>query len=193
LDKIGNLILPGARTPWFHDVISIDDMVESDGVRLSCFIVSEPEYQPGRGWRAEIRNGSLNGAGDFLFYEAVVPDSGWQKKEGFAIRAADREQDMASMLGHYGFNKKETVEFIDQWANHLLDNVDYASYPQGTGAVDRVMPLFINPRPDQISRIWFYAKPLVSAPETGTTPEKIVREGFYVVEWGVVIRDEYRI
>jgi hypothetical protein len=80
---------------------------------------------------------SLNGAGDFLFYEAVVPDSGWQKKEGFVIRAADREQDMASMLGHYGFNEKETVEFIDYWANNLLDNVEtfihhrFVSIPSG--------------------------------------------------------------
>jgi len=133
---------------------------------------------------------SLNGAGDFLFYEAVVPDSGWQKKEGFVIRAADREQDMASMLGHYGFNEKETVEFIDYWVSHLIEDVDYVFYPQETGAVNRVMPLYISPKPDDVSRIWYYAEPLLSGPEPVSHPEKIVRDGFYVVEWGVMIQDE---
>jgi hypothetical protein len=165
-------------------------------VRLSpetAITASEPVYQPGMGWRAEIRNGSLNGEGDFLFYEALVPDSGWQKKEGYVIRASYRGQDMASMLGEYGFNKKEAVEFIDYWASHLLGDVDYVLYPQETDAVDRAMPLYISPEPDEVMRIWFYAEPSVSAPEPVTCPEKIVREGFYVVEWGVLIKDEWKI
>jgi len=165
-------------------------------VRLApenAITVSEPAYQPGKGWLAEVRNGSLNGAGDFLFYEGMVPDSGWQKKEGHIIRAAFCEQDMTSMLGQYGFNEKETVEFIDYWASHLVEDVDYVFYPQETGAVDRVMPLSISPEPDQVSRIWFYAEPLVLPPEPVTHPEKIVREGFTVVEWGVLIEDTWKI
>jgi hypothetical protein len=150
--------------------------------------ISEPVYQPGKGWRAEIRNGSLNGIGDFLFYEGLVPDSGWQKEEGYVIRAEHREQDMASMLGHYNFNDKETVEFIDYWSQHLANGVDYVFYPQETGAVDRVMPLSISPEPDYVMRIWFYAEPLVSTPEPVKSTDKIIREGFYVVEWGVMIR-----
>jgi hypothetical protein len=66
--------------------------------------------------------------------------------------------------------------------------VDFVFYPQETGAVDRVMPLYISPEPDHVMRIWFYAEPLVSAPEPVKSPEKIIREGFYVVEWGVMIR-----
>jgi hypothetical protein len=156
--------------------------------------VSEPVYRPGIGWLADIRDGSLNGNGDFLFYEGHVPDAGWQKEEGYVIRAAYREQDMASLLGHYGFNERETAEFIEYWASHLIQDVDYVFYPQETGAVDRIMPLSISPEPDHVMRIWFYAEPLVSAPEPVTTsPEKIVREGFYVVEWGVIIDDEYWI
>jgi hypothetical protein len=154
----------------------------------NAITVSEPAYQTGKGWLAQISHGSLNGKGDFLFYEAVVPDVGWQKEEGYVIRAAYREQDMASMLGHYGFNEKETGEFIDYWVQHLAEDVDYVFYPQETGAVDRVMPLSISPEPVHVMRIWFYAEPLVSAPEPVTSPERIVREGFYVVEWGVMIR-----
>ncbi len=150
--------------------------------------VSEPVYQPGQGWLAQIRDGSLNGNGDFLFYEALVPDSGWQKEEGYVIRASSREQDMAAMLGQYGFNDKETVEFIEYWANHLTEDVDYVFYPQETAAVERVMPLSISPEPDHVSRIWFSAEPLGSVPDPVTDPETIVREGFYVVEWGVMIR-----
>ena len=166
-------------------------------VRLApeyAITISDPMYRPGIGWLAEIRNGSLNEAGDFLFYEAVVPAFGWQKEEGYVIRAAYREQDMASMLGQYGFNEKETVEFIDYWANHLVEDMDFVFYPQETEAVNRDMPLTIRPKPDHVMRIWFYAEPLVSAPEPVTSPERIVREGFYIVEWGVIItHDEYWI
>ena len=155
--------------------------------------VSEPVYQPGMGWQAEIWNGSLNGAGDFLFYEAIVPDAGWQKEEGYVIRAAYREKDMSSMLGPYGFNEKETAEFIEYWASHLVGDVDYVFYPQETDAVEQVMPLSVSPKPDHVMRIWFYAEPLITAPEPVTHPEKIVREGFYVVEWGVMIEDTGKI
>jgi hypothetical protein len=150
--------------------------------------VSDPVYQPGTGWLAEVRNGSLNGKGDFLFYEGLVPDAGWQKHEGFVIRAASRDQDLAGMLGKYGFNEKETREFIEYWSQHLTEDVDYAFYPQETGAVDRVMPLSISPEPDHVMRIWFYASPLSTIPKPVVSPERIIREGFYVVEWGVMIR-----
>jgi hypothetical protein len=152
---------------------------------------SDPPYRPGIGWIAEIRNGSLNGAGDFLFYEALGHDSGWQKQEGYVIRGAYREQDMASMLGEYGFNEKETDEFIEYWACHLAGDSDYVLYPQETNAVNQNMPLSVIPEPDHVSRIKFYAEPLVSAPEPVTDPEQIVREGFYVVEWGVTLREEF--
>jgi hypothetical protein len=150
--------------------------------------VSEPVYQPGLGWQAEIRNGSLNGKGDFLFYEAVVPDDVWQKKEGYVIKVISREHDMASMLGQYGFNDKETTEFIEYWVLHLDEDVDYVFYPQETGAVDQVMLLSITPKPDHVRRIWFYAEPLMTIPELVISPEEIVRDGFHVVEWGVMIR-----
>lgn len=79
------------------------------------------------------------------------------------------------MLAPYGFNEKETSEFIDFWTGHLIEDVDHTFYPQETEVVDRVMPLHVSPKPDEVSRIWFYAEPLVSAPEPFTLPEKIVR------------------
>ncbi len=157
----------------------------------TAITASDPPYKPGLGWKAEIRNGSLNGKGDFLFYEANGHDSGWQKEEGYIIRGAYREQDMASMLGEYGFNEKETDEFIEYWACHLAGDRDYVLYPQETDAVNQDIPLSIIPEPDAVTRIWFYAEPMVSAPGPVTNPETIVREGFYVVEWGVIIRDEF--
>jgi len=177
---------------WKPNIYLYSDRDLTARVRLApewAITLSDPVYRAGVGWQAEIKNGSLNGKGDFLFYESVVPDSVWQKEEGYVIRAAYREQDMASMLGRYGFNEKETVEFIEYWSTHLFEGLDYVLYPQETGAVDRVMPLHVGPEPDHVSRIWFYAEPFVSAPEPVAHPETIVRDGFYVVEWGVVIRD----
>jgi hypothetical protein len=159
----------------------------------SAITVSDPVYQPGEGWRAEIRNGSLNGKGDFLFYEARESGFEWQMEEGYIIRASSREQDMASMLGQYGFNEKETAEFIDYWASHLIENMDFVFYPQETAAVNQDLLLSVIPEPDHVMRILFKAEPLMSAPEPVTSPERIVREGFYVVEWGVIIDGEYWI
>ncbi len=164
-------------------------------VRLApeyAITVSDPVYQPGKGWRAEIRNGSLNGNGDFLFYEALGSDFPWQKEEGYVIRAAYRGQDMAFMLGQYGFNEKETREFIEYWSSHLVEDVDFVFYPQETAAVNQDMPLYIRPKPDHVMRIWFSAEPLGSVPDAVTDPETIVREGFYIVEWGVIIDDGYK-
>ncbi|HNQ25300.1 MAG TPA: PEGA domain-containing protein [Methanoregulaceae archaeon] len=187
------------------DYLEIDTSVEKPSIYLysdhdltaqvrlmpeSAITVSDPVYQPGMGWQAAIWNGSLNGKGDFLFYEGMVPDSGWQKREGYVIRATYRGQDMAFMLGQYGFNEKETAEFIDYWVSPLPGDVDYVFYPQETGAVEQVMPLIISPEPDDVMRIWFCAEPLISAPAQVTSPEKIVREGFYVVEWGVMVKDK---
>jgi hypothetical protein len=196
--------LPGFNSSYADDLPSkgkpniylYSDRDLTAQVRLApeyAITVSEPVYQPGKGWRAEIRNGSLNGKGDFLFYEALGSDYEWQKEEGYIIRAAYREQDMAFMLRHYGFNQKETVEFIDYWASHLIEDMDFVFYPQETAAVNQDMPLYITPKPDHVMRIWFCAEPLMSAPEPVKSPEKIVREGFYVVEWGVIIDDEYWI
>jgi len=179
-----------ARKPNIY-LYSDQDLVAR--VRLApenAITVSEPVYQPGIGWQAEICSGSLNGAGDFLFYEALVPDSVWQKVKGYTIRAAYREQDMASMLGQYGFNGKECTDFIDYWTVNLADDTDYVFYPQETDAVNEVMPLYVSPEPDEVFRIWFYAEPSVSAPEPVINSEKIVRDGFCVVEWGVMIQDE---
>ncbi|KQC06761.1 MAG: hypothetical protein APR55_04665 [Methanolinea sp. SDB] len=179
-----------ARKPNIY-LYSDQDLVAR--VRLApehAITVSEPVYQPGIGWQAEIRDGSLNGAGDFLFYEAMVPDSVWQNEEGYIIHATDREQDMASMLGQYGFNGKECTDFIDYWDEYLSDDVDYVFYPQEIDAVNEVMPLSITPTPDEVFRIWFYAGPFETVPEMVMNPEMIVRDGFHVVEWGVMIQDE---
>ena len=191
-----NLFLPsdydGCSVDGKPNIYLYSDHDLTAQVRLmpeGAIIVSDPVYQPGMGWQAAIWNGSLNGKGDFLFYEGLVPDSKWQKREGYVIRATYRGQDMAFMLGQYGFNEKETAEFIDYWVSHLPGDVDYVFYPQETEAVEQVMPLIISPEPDHVMRIHFYAEPRVSTPEPVTSPEKIVREGFYVVEWGVIVKD----
>ena len=95
------------------------------------------------------------------------------------------------MLGQYGFNEKETAEFIDYWASHLVEDMDFVFYPQETAAVNQDLLLSVIPEPDHVMRILFKAEPLVSAPDPVTSPEKIIREGFYVVEWGVIIDGEY--
>jgi hypothetical protein len=191
--KVVDLTYTELTTAMKPNIYLYSDQDINARIRLTpetAITVSDPVYLPGEGWQAEIRHGSLNGKEDFLFYEALVPDRGWQKEEGYLIRAESREQDMAFMMGRYGFSEKETTDFVDFWASYLTPGADYVLYPQETDAVDQGISLSISPKPEEVSRIWFYAEPLASAPEPVKCPEKIVRDGFHVVEWGVLIKDE---
>lgn len=51
------------------------------------------------------------------------------------------------LLTSYGFNEKETKDFIEFWDNKLEKDKDYIMYPQYTGTVNKAMPIRINPVP----------------------------------------------
>lgn len=147
--------------------------------------VSDPLY--GSGWSGTAHpDGTLDIGGekyDYLFYESLTDEKLCQTQEGFAVPADRREEVFREVLAGYGFNEKETEDFIDFWTNKLEAGCDYAMYPQLTEAVDASMPITVSPEPDSITRIWF-AFEKNGTPASQAQPEPIERNGFTMVEWG---------
>jgi hypothetical protein len=149
---------------------------------------SAPAYPADSGWTVHITDGSLNGTEDYLFYEAVVPDEGFQKDYGYKVYSKDREQDIERVLDLYGFNEKEKQDFLDYWTDKLEEDVDYIFLPQENNEVDIIMPLIISEAPDKIYRIWFYILPDDGSDIKEPSDISVIsRDGFTVVEWGGIL------
>ncbi len=125
----------------------------------------------------------------FLFYESITWPWLYQTREGWYIDADQRSEQMEEIMIAYGFTEQETADFVEYWKVKLDQGYDYAMYPQLTPTIDIAMPIHIEPKPDQLFRIWF-AFEKEARPEELSQAEMIVRDGFTVVEWGGVILPE---
>jgi hypothetical protein len=149
-------------------------------------IASVPEYASG--WTVNVTpEGLINGAYDFLFYEAVVDDV-FQRDEGWVV-AADQAMDrFADALDAYGFSAQEIEDFVDSWEGELPEAGCYRVFPQLDDTISQTVDLHIAPSPDSVRRVWF----LVECAEecADIVPPAIpafTRSGFTAVEWGIVL------
>lgn len=145
---------------------------------------SIPDYSSGWSVYADP-DGLLDGKYGYLFYEADIEEVYFQTSACWKLPVKDRTEAFERILDLYGFNSTEKHDFIEFWNKRLDPGRQYLVYPQETGIIDRAMPVTISPQPENIYRIWFYFIP--SEKEPVTLPErieKIVRDGFTVVEWG---------
>ena len=106
------------------------------------------------------------------------------------IAAAEVSTFFTRTLDAYGLTRAERDDFVDYWSEHLVPAPYYSVYPLVDDAVlDPMVALYIDPMPDTVFRLWFVIAPdegPLSLPEPDITP--IVREGFTVMEWGVILR-----
>jgi hypothetical protein len=145
---------------------------------------SEPEY--GDGWEVTADpSGRLDGAWDYLFYEASVY---WvfQEEQGFAVPGDEIFGWFAAALPGLGLNAEETQDFLDYWTVNLPEAPCYLIYPQPVERVDLTMGLTIEPAPDSLLRLWLVVRGaddcVAPAPWEAAPFE---RAGFTAVEWGV--------
>lgn len=122
----------------------------------------------------------------YLFYESMTWPFLYQVEEGWFIKAESRSEQIESIMFSYGFTTDETADFVEYWTKKLDPGVDYAMYPQLNHIVDIAMPINIEPKPDNLFRLWF-AFEKQGVPTKISTPEYIIRDGFTAVEWGGVI------
>jgi hypothetical protein len=161
------------------------DLVFGDEAFL---VASDPDYAGG--WQVSAApDGLLDGAWGFLFYEAAVGGD-LQTAVGHDVPAAELESWMLSALPQYGFNAQETQDFVDFWVDALPPAAWYAFCPQGDAAISPLVDLAVSPAPQSRLRLWFVVLP-GDAPRALTAPaiEPFARDGFTLVEWGVIVRN----
>ena len=153
-------------------------------------ITSIPDY--GKGWLVSVdTDGIINNEFEYLFYESEQPDV-WQTNEGWIINVSDLEQFFTDNLSKYGFIGREIKDFTDYWIPRLKGYEYYEIFPQEKKIIDTVISLEINDTPDAVLRLFYLIRGTDSA-----TGSKIIapadnipfiRTGFYVTEWGVVLK-----
>ena len=152
---------------------------------LTC---SYPEYKDD-GWQVIAnKDGTLKEIGKereyySLYWEGLIHSKGF--KDGFVVKGEDTREFLEEKLEVLGLTDKEAEEFIVYWLPKMEKNnynlIRFLTYEE----LNEEMALTINPEPDTLIRIQMQYKPLLfktSIPEQKL--EKVVREGYTVVEWG---------
>ncbi|NQV17798.1 MAG: hypothetical protein HQ534_04565 [Armatimonadetes bacterium] len=148
---------------------------------------SIPEYSDGwKNLKVEY-SGLINGKHNYLFYESVNPDLS-QYNAGWIIAQDDMELFFLENMNATGFNEQEITDFTDYWIPILKDYPYYAIYPQYKEQLDRIIQLNFSQKPDNILRLIYTLIGLQDNDSVLQEPEipKFNREGFVVVEWGVI-------
>ena len=134
--------------------------------------------------------GTIDNSYRYLFYESVQPDE-WQRYEGWLVEQNDLESFFEENLLQYGFKGVEIDDFIEYWIPRLTSFKYYSIYPQTKDEINPLIDLSFSIMPDNIQRLFYYIhgddelpKNPIQEPAIDNTFE---REGYFVVEWGVII------
>ena len=105
---------------------------------------------------------------------------------------ADLEDFFRNDLERAGFAGQEIEDFTEFWIPLLQDYPFYAIYPQEKEVIAQLVELHFSIEPDHVLRLFYVIKgyeeaPVLSlsAPENADT---FRREGFFVVEWGGILK-----
>lgn len=174
---------------YFYNALGYD--IEVLMLQPELITKSIPEY--GSGWNVEVvDNESLIRTKDgaeygYLFYESVTNRSLFQEKEGFFITRENRGELFKELLTSYGFDEKETKDFIEFWDNKLEKDKDYIMYPQYTETVNKAMPIRINPVPKNLVRLWFAFEENQGQSYEETEVLPFTHDDYTMIEWGGMI------
>lgn len=148
-------------------------------------LTSIPEYNTG--WCIFVDTlGKINNHYEYLFYESIQPDI-WQYKEGWCVKKDDVKEFFETNMKNYNFSNKEIKDFTDYWIPRLVDYEFYTVYPQHNSLIEQVVQLSFSIKPDNLYRLFYViigTNVYEEIPEPKT--KKIIRDGFTVVEWGVI-------
>lgn len=152
-------------------------------------IASIPEYA--KNWDVFIDTlGIIDNEYRFLFYESIQPDQ-WQRYQGWVVDQNDLESFFEENMAQYGFKLEEIDDFIEYWIPRLKSSSYYSIYPQTIDDIDPLVGLSFSITPDHIQRLFYYIHGDDQFPENPIQEPEIEknfkREGFFVLEWGVII------
>lgn len=148
-------------------------------------IESIPAYN--EAWEINVLpSGLINNEYEYLFYEAQIPEL-LQRDFGWVIYGTDLRSFFINNLDSLKFSVNEIDDFVEYWIPLLDDKKKYIIYPQFNDVLDEIVQLKFSTIPDNIIRV-FYLLEEHGEDEIKNTPQIPIttREGFTVMEWGVV-------
>ena len=151
-------------------------------------VTSIPEY--GTGWNIKVdTSGLINNTYSCLFYESTQPDV-WQRSYGWIIQIDKLESFFRQNMMNYGFNGREIDDFIEYWIPKFNSYPLYSIYPQTKSIIDDVIQLDFSKQPENILRLFYVIKGHNQLQNKLTEPtiDEFKREGYFVTEWGVILK-----
>ncbi len=113
-----------------------------------------------------------------------------KKNEGFIVKSENIEDFLSKKADELNFNKEEKVEFVRYW-NKKVKNTGWKQvkiYFLQNEDVENYLPLYIDPRPDNINRVEIV---ITKAKKNEKIKEQTLipfnRSGYTMVEWGGMI------
>ncbi len=133
-----------------------------------------------------LPSGFINNQYDYLFYEAQIPEL-MQREYGWKINGIDLSSFFINNLKSLLFVKEEIDDFIEYWIPLLDTTKTYVIYPQFNEELKKIIQLKFSIVPDNLIRV-FYLIEESNENINIKTPQipSFKREGFTVLEWGVI-------
>ena len=150
---------------------------------------SIPQY--GDGWEVSASpKGRIDGKYDYLFYEARLNCLPQLPEEGWVVAYDELNKWFDKNLTALGLNGKEAGDFKEYWIKNLKPAKYYVIKILDRNFIDENLKLQVSPMPQTVIRLMLYFKPtdhfdILKAPK----PQKIVRVGLTVVEWGGIVEN----
>lgn len=140
-------------------------------------------------WEVTIEpSGKINNKYEYLFYEGKLTNYP-KSKIGWSVAYSDLWNFFPMVMNQYGFNEKEIKDFVDYWQEYLPKSEFYDISPIINHEVENEFHLTVDPKPENVLRVWFYIKPTDHKNDlTSPLIPKFERKGFTVTEWGVLLK-----
>lgn len=153
------------------------------------FTFTYPEYKDG--WNVTAHpDGSIyvdSNKYNYLFWESQEKLVDRFDNSGFIVAGSDVTPFLEEKLTEAGLNTREKTDFITFWAPRMIQYNNIFIQFLFTENCDQFASLDIQPKPDNIYRIYMLWHPKHGKDRINPVPQKIEkmdRSGFTVVEWG---------
>jgi len=169
------------------------DQPTAFGLRLTLdgvLTASDPVYTSA-GWSGVAHSdGMINHTIPYLFYEFATKTA-FSEEFGWCIKSSEFSEWCERELTLLGLNERERADFVEYWQRVLPDSSYISIYLQPRALVERVSKLHVSPAPDAVLRLFFYVVPgeqrsQIRPPQT----LPFLRQGFTLVEWGVILANQ---
>lgn len=140
--------------------------------------------------REYAKNACLTNIYPYLYWSGSIASVDYPKTDGGWIVAKNELPNFIdSKLTYMGLNSKEKLDFESYWVPEMLSkNANFYKVGfLGTRVLNNLFPMTVTPTPDSTFRIFMDWKALDKVPAVLPQPqilEKVVRNGFTMVEWG---------